>query len=82
MMVKLVFLGKLRGDGRDDLAVPPNVMTLADLKDWLAHRDPALGAALATTRTHIVLNQEIVHDMALPIGDGDEVAFLPPMSGG
>jgi molybdopterin converting factor small subunit len=81
-MVKLVFLGKLRGDGRDDLVAPPNVMTLADLKDWLAHCDPALGEALTTMRTQVVLNQEIVHDMALPIGDGDEVAFLPPMSGG
>jgi molybdopterin synthase sulfur carrier subunit len=82
MMVKLVFLGKLRDMARDDFAVPPDVRTLAALKDWLAHRDPVLGEALAATRTHIVLNQEIVHDMARAVGEGDEVAFLPPMSGG
>ncbi len=83
-MVKLVFLGKFRGLARDDLAaaVPEGVATLTDLTDWLARRDPPLARAMAETRTQLVLNHEIVRDMTQRIANGDEVAFLPPMSGG
>jgi len=82
MMIKLVFLGKLRALASADLAaaLPPEVNTLGGLKAWIATRDPLLHSALASTL--LALNREIVRDMALGIGDGDEVAFLPPMSGG
>lgn len=81
-MIKLVFLGKLRALASADLAaaLPAEVNTLGGLKDWIAKHDPLLNAALACTL--MVLNREIVRDVALGIGDGDEVAFLPPMSGG
>lgn len=83
-MVKLVFLGKFRGLARDDIAadLPASVATLADLKAWIAQRDPVLGEAMAATCTQIVRNHEIARDMACAIAAGDEIAFLPPMSGG
>ena len=83
-MVKLVFLGKFRGLAREDFetALPAEVRTLSDLKVWIGRRDPALGSAMAGTRTQLVVNQAVVRDLALPVCDGDEVAFLPPMSGG
>jgi molybdopterin synthase sulfur carrier subunit len=83
-MVTLVFLGKFRGLARDDFVadLPPDVRTLADLRAWITGRDPALGEAMAGTRTQLVLNHEIVRDMTRAVSDGDEVAFLPPMSGG
>jgi molybdopterin converting factor small subunit len=37
---------------------------------------------MAGTPTRMVLNQAVAQDMAAAIRDGDEVAFLPPMSGG
>ena len=82
--MKLVFLGKFRGLAREDahVALPPDVRTLFDLKDWIARRDPVLGDALAATRTQLVLNHAVTHDLDMMVQDGDEIGFLPPMSGG
>ena len=84
-MVRLVFLGKF-GDvapaGLAEIALPGNVHTLKDLKDWVARQEPLLGAAMAATRTRLIVNQCVAHDLSQAVSDGDEVAFLPPMSGG
>ena len=83
--MKLVFLGRFReiaGPHLPDMAVPCDVKTLSGLKDFLARAHPVLAEALAATRTQYAVNQVIVRDGAHPIGDGDEIAFLPPVSGG
>lgn len=84
-MVKLVFMGKF-GDvapaGLAQIAMPAEVRTLSDLKDWLTREQPGLGQAMAATVTRLVVNQCVAHDLSAPVVDGDEVAFLPPMSGG
>lgn len=84
-LVRLVFLGKF-GDvapaALAEVALPGGVRTLGDLKDWVARQQPLLGAAMAATRTRLIVNQCVAHDLSLPVADGDEVAFLPPMSGG
>lgn len=84
-MVKLVFLGKF-GDvapaGLAQITLPGEVRTLSDLKDWLTRQQPLLGQAMAATTTRLVVNQCVAHDLTAPVADGDEVAFLPPMSGG
>lgn len=82
-MVKLVFLGKL-GDVAPvaEVVLPGEVRTLSDLKNWLARQQPLLGQAMAATTTRLVVNQCVAHDMTAPVADGDEIAFLPPMSGG
>ena len=84
-LVRLVFLGKF-GDvapaGLAEIALPGNVHTLEDLKDWVARQEPLLGAAMAATRTRLIVNQCVAHDLSQAVSDGDEVAFLPPMSGG
>jgi molybdopterin converting factor small subunit len=48
----------------------------------VAEKAPLLARAMAATRTRLVLNQEVVHDLSRAVTAGDEVAFLPPMSGG
>ena len=84
-MVRLVFLGKF-GDvapaGLAEIALPGGVRTLGELKDWVARQEPLLGAAMDATRTRLIVNQCVAHDLSQPVADGDEVAFLPPMSGG
>jgi molybdopterin synthase sulfur carrier subunit len=84
-VIHLVFLGKF-GDvapaGLGAIVLPDGVRTLGDLQHWLAQREPLLGQAMAATRTRLIVNQCVVHDLSQPVMDGDEIAFLPPMSGG
>lgn len=83
--MKLVFLGRFReiaGPHLSDMALPKEITTLSGLKDWLSRSEPALAQALAGARTQIAINQVIVRDAAHPVRDNDEIAFLPPMSGG
>jgi molybdopterin synthase sulfur carrier subunit len=84
-VIHLVFLGKF-GDvapaGLSEIALPDGVRTLGDLKHWLAECQPSLGKAMAATRTRMIVNQCVAHDLSQPVTDGDEIAFLPPMSGG
>jgi molybdopterin converting factor small subunit len=84
-MVRLIFLGKFGDAAPADLGeitLPGEVKTLSDLKAWVMRRAPLLGRAMAATHARMVLNQTVAHDMSAIIRDGDEIAFLPPMSGG
>jgi molybdopterin converting factor small subunit len=84
-LVRLLFLGKF-GDAAPadlrDIVLPIEVRTLTDLKEWVARQAPTLGQAIAASHTRVVLNQTVAHDMSATVRDGDEIAFLPPMSGG
>lgn len=80
MALRLVFLGRLQdaaGEAeRDVLHVPSYEQLLAGLETELV-------AALADPRVKLAVNGEIVGDRAaLVLEDGDELAFLPPVSGG
>jgi molybdopterin synthase sulfur carrier subunit len=78
--VKLVFLGKLA-----DLAGAPERDLAAPL-DWaglVASSDGALGDVLAGEKVKIALNGAVLaNKTSLQARDGDEVALLPPVSGG
>lgn len=84
-MVTLVFLGKFSDIAPQDLsrvALPAEIGTLSDLLGWIARRAPILGQALDGVPMRLVVNRHIVSDMTMRVSDGDEIAFLPPMSGG
>jgi len=78
--VKLVFLGKLA-----DLAGAPEREVPAPL-DWgslVEALEGALGDALEGGKVKLAVNGAVLADKtALFAGDGDEVALLPPVSGG
>ncbi|WP_305096662.1 MoaD/ThiS family protein [Croceibacterium aestuarii] len=80
MGVKLVFLGKLA-----DLAGAPEMEVDAPL-DWgslVEGLDADLAEAIEGDKVRLALNGTVLADKhTLDAGDGDEVALLPPVSGG
>lgn len=78
-MAKLVFLGRLADvAGAADLAVTPG-----PLDQVLAKLEPALAVALLDERVRIAFNGELILEPhSIVLGEGDELAFLPPVSGG
>ena len=80
MTVKLVFLGKLA-----DLAGAPekDVAGPLDWADLLAALPGPLGEAVRSDRVKVAINGAVLADKsALAADEGDEVALLPPVSGG
>ncbi|WP_374282226.1 MoaD/ThiS family protein [Novosphingobium sp.] len=77
-MARLLFLGKLA-----DLAGgAERVVAAGPLDQVLAALEPDLALALLDERVRTALNGELVGERALVLGEEDELAFLPPVSGG
>jgi len=81
MQVTVKLFGPLReATGAKELAVRlPDGATLADLAALLGREHPAFAAMAPKLRA--ALNHEVA-ELEAPLGDGDEVAFLPPVAGG
>ncbi len=79
MSARLVFLGRLEdlaGAGEREVAAGP-------LETVLAALEPELAVALLGERVRIAFNGELLADRGgIVLGEGDELAFLPPVSGG
>ena len=83
--MKIIYFAWIRektGVGEEDLALPGGVADVGALIAWIAARgngfaeafnDPAL-VRVAVNQEHVTLDH--------PVGDGDEVAFFPPVTGG
>jgi molybdopterin synthase sulfur carrier subunit len=81
-MAKVLMLGRLRDvAGWRERTFETLPASLSALRDQLALEDPALGEALAGKGVQAAVNKTLARgDMDLR--PGDEIAFLPPMSGG
>ncbi len=79
MSARLVFLGRLEdraGAAEIDVAAAP-------LEAVLARLDPALAVALLDETVRFALNGSLLAELGgIVLADGDELAFLPPVSGG
>ena len=80
-MARLVFLGRLA-----NVAGALDELPTAASLDWagvLACLPVPLAEAVCQPRVRIALNGAVLADKtALVLHDGDELAFLPPVSGG
>ena len=82
MSVKVLYFAGLKeklGLPGESIDLPADIRTVGSLRDWLAgHGREALASA---KNLRCAVNQ----DMAGPdaaVGDGDEIAFFPPVTGG
>ncbi|HUQ13326.1 MAG TPA: MoaD/ThiS family protein [Novosphingobium sp.] len=76
MTIRVLFLGRLEdaaGSGMRDVPAEPDVAAL------IASFEPALAALLCSDTVRVAVNGVLG---AGPLAAGDEVAFLPPVSGG
>lgn len=83
-MARILFFGKLgdiAGTRARDVAIGANVKTVSDLRDVLSAENAGLGAALTEKSVRCIVN-EAMAPMDAAISDSDEVAFIPPVSGG
>lgn len=78
--VKLFAMLKERA-GCDELRINAGPVTIAELLLTVAREHPALSGLLSQGRVMTALNHELVKPDAR-VKDGDEVALMPPFSGG
>ncbi len=80
-MARLLFLGRL-----EDAAGAPELGLALDrpmaLADLLGRLPADLAATLRGPRVRLALNGALVAAAGLVVTDADELAFLPPVSGG
>lgn len=72
-------LRELAGSGDLDCECPGDAATVADVWQYLVTRHPDL--APYERAVSCAVNAEYARRSS-PVADGDEVAFLPPVSGG
>lgn len=78
-MPKLVFMGRLE----DSAGVPEMAVEAGPVEKVLATLDPALAVQLLGEKVRMALNGRLLTDVGgIVLAEGDELAFLPPVSGG
>lgn len=80
----VLLFGRLKDAfGAASIAFPDGVGTAAELRARLAEVNPDLAEMLRAKTVRIAVNQEMVADEAgTPVSAIDEIALLPPLSGG
>jgi molybdopterin converting factor subunit 1 len=80
----VLLFGRLKDAfGAASIAMPDGVGTAAELRARLVAMNPGLAKLLRAKTVRIAVNQELVADEAgTPVSADDEIALLPPLSGG
>lgn len=84
-MTRLLFFGRLRdvaGYAERDIVLPESIETIADLRAHIAAEDSALGEALAERGVRVAINHCFCLTDCAQARGADEIAFMPPLSGG
>ena len=70
------------GKGCEDILLPDDIRTIADLLPLLRARSAGHTLALSNMRAVRVAVNRTYGDLDTPVSAGDEVAFFPPVTGG
>ncbi len=85
MALTLLYFARLREDlnlAEERIDFDPSIANVGALLAVLRRRDAKWASALAPDRPfRVAINQNLA-DAAGVIGDGDEIAFFPPVTGG
>lgn len=83
--MKLVYFAWVRqqiGKSEEVLALPAGVATVRDLAVHLRTRGPGYAQAFADLARLRAASNQVHVGFDTPVGDGDEIAFFPPVTGG
>ena len=82
-MITLKYFASLRdiAEKEEDSLDIENPITIDQLSDIISKTTPKMGAIIREKKVMISVNEEMASADSI-IHDGDEVAFLPPFSGG
>lgn len=70
------------GTGSEEVEPPKDVVTVADLVEWLKTREQRYEAAFADLKSiRVAIDQEQA-EFDDPIGTAREIALFPPVTGG
>lgn len=79
--MKVLFFGRLADMAGRMRSAPDDIRTLGALRAFLTEGDPLLAEALAAKGVRVAINKAVISGDA-SLKPGDEVAFMPPLSGG
>ena len=81
-MIEILFFGRL-GDASETLRIelPEGVNDTDDLTQWLSAENEMLASELEKAGNRIAVNKTIISENS-PLNDGDEIAYMSPLSGG
>ncbi|KAB0675855.1 molybdopterin synthase sulfur carrier subunit [Aeromonas caviae] len=81
-MIKVLFFAQVRElVGCDELSLPCDYASADALRAALSERGDKWALALESGKLLVAVNQTLV-PLDIPLHDGDEVAFFPPVTGG
>ena len=83
MMINILFFARLREVvGRGSIQYQPSLDKLSTVKTVLEEIKIQFKQLNDEKNISAALNQELLSDWNMPVKDGDEIAFFPPITGG
>jgi molybdopterin converting factor subunit 1 len=78
----ILFFGRLRDSLGGQMSPLPGERSVRELRELLSERHPDAAPLLLSREVRVAVNRQLVHDESARVRAEDEVAFMPPLSGG
>lgn len=85
MQIQLRFFASVRealGTSQETVSVPAEVATVGAVRAYLCQRGGVWAETLAEGRALRMAYNQVMTGAETPVGEGGEVAFFPPVTGG